>query len=234
MRFRLMLLFLGAVFLTGSGPDTVQAAVLGHFIQVEGQVTVLRGGKTPAAVKVSDGVEPWEIIRTGSNSRAQVRFADDSLVTIAPGSSLVVEEFLYDAPKGKRRAMLQVYRGLAYIAIDRNLNAAQPDFQVKTHTAVLGVRGTRFFVLPGSDFTCAFNEAGLLEAKNIVPSLAKKTVVKPMEYCFIKAGMEPTEAIKLTAKQLDRLKQWLQRGVPAVVPAGDPQQIFASGRPWPL
>jgi hypothetical protein len=129
--------------------------------------------------------------------------------------------------------MLKVLRGLAYIAVTRSLKADRPDFLVKTHTAVLGVRGTRFFVLPGSDFTCAFNEAGQLEAGNIEPSLPKKTVVKAMEYCFIKARMEPTQAIKLTPKQVARLKEWLEQGVPAVVPSGDPQQIFASGRPWP-
>jgi ferric-dicitrate binding protein FerR (iron transport regulator) len=233
MRFRLMLLFLAASVLTGSWLDAAQAAMVGRYLQVQGQVEVLRGGKATTPVKVGDSIEPWEMILTGSDSRVQVGFVDDSLVSIAPGSSIVVQEFLYDAPKGQRRVMLKVFRGLAYFAINRSLKAEQPDFLVKTHTAVLAVQGTRFFVLPGSDFTCAFNEAGLFEASNIVPSLAKKTVVKSMEYCFIKARMEPTEPIKLTPKQLDRLKQWLQRGVPASVPSGDPQQIFASGRPWP-
>jgi ferric-dicitrate binding protein FerR (iron transport regulator) len=206
---------------------------VGRYLQVQGQVEVLRGGKTAAPVKVGDGVEPWDVIRTKPGSRVQVRFEDDSLVTIAPGSSIAVQGFLSDAPRGERRAMLQVFRGLAYFAINPKLKAEPPDFLVKTHTAMLAVRGTRFYVLPGSDFTCAFNEAGLFEASNILPSLTKKTVVKDMEYCFIKARMEPTEPIKLTPKQLDRLKQWLQRGLPASVPAGDPQQIFASGRPWP-
>lgn len=233
MRLRWMPLFLAAAVLTGLGADAVQATELGRFTQVQGQVEVLRGGKTPTPVKVGDGVEPWEMIRTGSDSRVQVRFVDDSLVTMAPGSSIVVQEFLYNAPRGERRAILKVFRGLVYLDISRNLNAAQPDFLVKTHTAVLAVRGTRFFVLPGSDFTCAFNEAGLFETSNIVPALAKKTVVKDMEYVFVKAAMEPTETIKLTPKQLGRLQQWLQRGVPASVPSGDPQQIFASGRPWP-
>ena len=47
MRLRLMLLFLAAAVLTGIWPDAVQAAVVGRFIQVQGQVEVLRGGKTP-------------------------------------------------------------------------------------------------------------------------------------------------------------------------------------------
>lgn len=233
MQLRLMLLFLAAAGLAGLAPSAVQAAGVGRFIQVQGQVEGLRGGKTAVPVQVGDGVEPREVISTGSDSRAQVRLVDDSQVTIAPGSSVVVQDFVYDAPRGERRATLQVFRGLAHFDIKRNLKAAQPDFLVKTHTAVLAVRGARFFVLPGSDFTCAFNEAGLFEASNILPSLVKKTVVKDMEYGFIKARMEPTDAIKLTPKQVGRLQQWLQRGVPASVPSGDPQQIFNSGRPWP-
>jgi ferric-dicitrate binding protein FerR (iron transport regulator) len=233
MKFRLMLLFLATAVLTGSWPDAAQAAAVGSYTQAQGQVEVLRGGKITAPVKVGDGVESGDIIRTRSDSRVQVRFVDDSLVTIAPGSSLVVQEFGYDASSGERRAILQVMRGLAYIEVNRIPQTPQPDFLVKTHTAVLAVRGTRFFVLPGSDFTCAFNEAGVFEAANVVASIAKKTVLKPMEYGFIKARTEPTDPIKLTPKQLGRLKQWLQRGVPASVPSGDPQQIFASGRPWP-
>lgn len=178
MRLSLMLSFLAASVLTGSWSDAVLPAVVGRYLQVQGQVEVLRAGKTTASVKVGDGVEPWDVIRTRSGSRVQVRFEDDSLVTVAPGSSIVIQEFLSDAPRGERRAMLQVSRGLAFFAINRNLNAAQPDFIVKTHTAMLGVRDTRFFVLPGSDFTCAFNEVGLFEASNIVPSLTKKTVVQ--------------------------------------------------------
>jgi ferric-dicitrate binding protein FerR (iron transport regulator) len=234
MKPRWMPLVLAAAVLAGTWPGAVQAAVVGRFIEVQGPVEVLRGGKTMSPIKDGDGVEPWDVIRTGSDSRVQVRFVDDSLVTMAPGSSIIVQEFVYDAPRGERRAMLRVSRGLAHIAINHINKGDQPDFLVKTHTAVLRVRNARFFVLPGSDFTCAFNEAGLLEANNILPSLAKKTVVKGMEYGFIKARMEPTEAIKLTQKQVDRLKQWLQRGVPASVPSGDPQQIFASGRPWPV
>jgi ferric-dicitrate binding protein FerR (iron transport regulator) len=234
MRLKLMLVFLAAAVLAGLGPGAVQAAVVGRFIQVQGQVEESRGGKTAVPVKVGDGVEPWDIIRTGADSRAQVRLADDSLVTLAPGSSMVVQDFLYDAPRGERRAMLQIFRGLAHFDIKSTPKAAKPDFLVKTHTAVIAVQGARFFVLPGADFTCAFNEAGLLEASNILPSLVKKTVVKGMEYGFIKARMEPTETIKLNPKQVGRLKQWLQRGVPTSVPSGDPQQIFNSGRPWPV
>jgi hypothetical protein len=106
MQLRLMLLFLAAAGLAGLGPDAVQAAVVGRFIQVQGQVEVVRGGKTAVPVKVGDGVEPREVISTGSDSRAQVRLADDSLVTIAPGSSIVVQDFVYDAPRGERRATL--------------------------------------------------------------------------------------------------------------------------------
>jgi hypothetical protein len=233
MRLSLKLLLLATAVLAGSCPAVVQAAIVGRFIQVQGQVEVLRGGKTTVAVKVGDSVEPLDVIRTRSDSRVQLRFADDSLVTMAPDSSLVVQEFLYNAAKSQRRAMLLVSRGLAHVDINRIPKGEQPDFLIKTHTAVLGAPNARFFVLPGADFTCAFNEAGLLEATNVLPSVQKKTVLKGMEYGFIKARTEPTEPIKLTPKQLDRLKQWLQRGVPGMVPSGDPQQIFNSGRPWP-
>ena len=42
-----------------------QAAAVGRFTQVQGQVDVLHHGKIPAvAAKLSDGVEPGDVIRT--------------------------------------------------------------------------------------------------------------------------------------------------------------------------
>ncbi len=233
MHLRLLFMVWVIALLTCSSAGALQAEVVGRFIQVEGQVEVVRQGRGPAAAKVQDGVATWDLIQTRANSRAQVRFVDDSVATIAPNSSIVVQEYLYDAPRGTRRAVLKVFRGLAYLAVDRILTTREPDFIVKTITAVLGVRGTRFFVLPGADFTCAFSEAGLLEAGNVLPAITKKTLLKGMEYCFIKTGQEPTTPLTITPKQLARLKQWLQRGVPPQVYPGDPQQIFASGHPWP-
>ena len=66
---------------------SAQAEVVGRLTQVEGKVDILRGGKLPAiAVKMNDGVETGDVLRTKSQSKAQITFIDDSTLTIAPES----------------------------------------------------------------------------------------------------------------------------------------------------
>ncbi|MBM4295859.1 MAG: hypothetical protein FJ126_13295, partial [Deltaproteobacteria bacterium] len=68
-------------------PLKVQAAAVGVFTQVEGKVDVLKAGKLPAVpVNLRDAVEKGDVVRTKSQSRAQITFIDETTINIAPGS----------------------------------------------------------------------------------------------------------------------------------------------------
>ena len=48
-----------------------QAEVVGRLTQVEGRVDLLKGGQLPAIpAKVEDGVQPGDVLRTKSQSKA--------------------------------------------------------------------------------------------------------------------------------------------------------------------
>ncbi|MFH1594779.1 MAG: FecR family protein, partial [Pseudomonadota bacterium] len=124
-------------------PAAVQAQVVGRVTQVEGRVDLLKGGKLPATpAKVDESVQTGDVLRTKSLSRAQLTFMDNTVITVAPESRLAIEEYLFDPAKSKRSAVLQLFQGLAHVVITKLFQVEQPDFIIKTHTAVLGVRGT--------------------------------------------------------------------------------------------
>ena len=61
------------------GSSIAAAEVVGRLTQVEGRVDLLKGGNLPAiSVKVGDTVAPGDVIRTKSQSKAQITFIDDS------------------------------------------------------------------------------------------------------------------------------------------------------------
>ena len=80
------------------GPLTdAQADVVGRLTQVEGRVDLLKGGQLPATpVKVDDGVQPGDVLRTKSLSKAQITFIDNSTLTIAPESRVAIEAYMFD------------------------------------------------------------------------------------------------------------------------------------------
>ncbi len=125
------------------GSTVAGAEVVGRLTQLEGRVDLLKGGKLPAvALKVNDTVEPGDVIRTKSLSKAQITFIDDSLLTLSQEARIAIEEFKFEPSQGKRQAVLEIFQGLALAVVNKILKAEEPDFVIKTQTAIVGVRGT--------------------------------------------------------------------------------------------
>ncbi len=178
---------------------------VGRLTRVEGRVELMKGDKPAVTLKVGDEVEPGDAIRTKSLSAARVLFLDDSILDIAPESRVAIEEYLYDASQGKRRAVLRIFRGLIKASVNRILKAADPDFLMKTHTAVLGVRGTKTYVNPGPTFTDAYNEEGKVSARNAHSEISGEVTLKAMEFSRIGFDLPPTLPMPLAKEDLQLL-----------------------------
>jgi hypothetical protein len=154
--------------LTGARAD-----VVGHLTEVTGQVNLMRGGKLPAIpAKLQDGVEPGDVVRTKSGSKAQITFMDNSTMTIAPESKVAIEAYMFEPAQEKRNAVFQLFRGLAYVVVNKVFKVQSPDFIVKTHTAVMGVRGTEFGVRLYPASSTILNFKGILEVGNFSPEVS--------------------------------------------------------------
>jgi hypothetical protein len=195
-------------------PGLVHAAVVGHFTLVEGKVDLLKQGKLPAApAKVQDGVEPGDVIRTKSKSRAQLKFMDDTILTLAPESRVAVADYVYDQAQGQRRAVLRLFRGLVHTAVTRLLQVQEPNFIMETHTAVIGVRGTGWYTLLMPNFTSVYLVDGFLDVKSIIPQIPAVLLLKRMEFTQVLTGMQPQLSKHMTLEMLDLLKKMMVTGI---------------------
>jgi len=168
------ILFLGAAFVIlvcQLAPlNCAQADVVGHLTQVVGRVDVMRSGQLPAIpAKLGDGMQPKDVLRTKSASKARITFMDKSTLAIGPQSKIAIEDYLVDPVQKKRNAVLQLFRGVAQVVVSKIYKVEEPNFVVKTNTAIMGVRGTQFGVqiLPNS--STIMNFEGLLQVGNILP-----------------------------------------------------------------
>jgi hypothetical protein len=210
-------------------PAAALAEVVGHLTQVEGRVELLKGGKLPGlAGKVQDGVEPGDVLRTKSLSRAQITFMDNTRLTLSPESRIAIEEYAFDPAKGKRSAMLQLFQGLAHFMVTQVFKAQEPDFLVKTHTGVLGVRGTDFGIQLSPNDSTFLNFEGLVRVGNIFPevggtfkkadkiafSFGSATVdLKDMQGTRVTRGLPPTLPFTITAEDRQMFMRQLNNGL---------------------
>lgn len=218
-----------AVGLLLAWPALSLAEVVGHLTQVEGRVELLKGGKLPAVeVKAQDGVEPGDVLRTKSLSKAQITFLDNTTVTISPEARIAIEEYMFDPAKGKRSAVLQLFQGLAHFVVSQVYKVQEPDFIVKTHTAAMGVRGTDVGIRLTPNDTTFLNFKGLVRVANIFPEVgdaafkrAEKTAfafgntfldLNGMQGSVVARGLPPTLGFTLTEQDRQLFDQGMRFG----------------------
>ncbi len=147
---------------------------VGRLTLVEGRVELLKGGKLPAvAAKADQAVETGDVIRTKSQSRAQITFIDNSTVSISPESRIAIDEFKFDAAQNKRHAVLEIFQGLALAVVNKIIKVEEPDFILKTHTAIVGVRGTEIGVRLSPNSSTILNFKGYTQVGNVIPEVSR-------------------------------------------------------------
>ncbi len=195
-------------------PVGAQAAAVGRFTKVEGEVDLLKQGKLPALpVKLQDSVEPGDIIRTKSQARAQVTFVDDTSMSLSPGSRVAIESYMYDAEKKQRNGVVQIFYGMVYTVVGRILQTEKPDILLKTHTAVMGVRGTKWYAVLHPIATDVLNESGKVCAKNAFAEVTGEVCLKDMEFTRVAWNMPPTVPAAATKDDLLLLQRQLSTGL---------------------
>jgi hypothetical protein len=198
------------------GVLAAQAAPVGTFVQVEGAVDLLRGGQAPAVpAKLQGPVEVGDLVRTKSDSRAQIRFVDDTVLSIAPESGITIDEYMFDPATSNRKAVVGVLRGLVHTAVEKVNTRAEPDFIMKSQTAVLGVRGTRWYTKLLPTATDIYTEDAKLEVRNILPEIPGVQTLKSYQYCRVAMYLAPTMPIDITRENLKLLEKQLRFGIGA-------------------
>lgn len=117
-------------------------AGVGSVSAIEGNVTVLRNGRT-FAVSQAMALETNDKLITASDSRVTVTFGDSSSLALGPSTSIVINEgVIGGTTSGITRVGL--LGGHLHSIINAGLRASGGSFEVHTPNALAGVRGTDF------------------------------------------------------------------------------------------
>ena len=144
-----LLLFVATVFffLFISGEATSAGPSLGVAIvqKVNGMATVVRQGQT---ISATIGLEIWEndTLRTGSDGSIGVVFNDDTLLSLGPGSVLVIDQYIFAPGQGKFSFVVRMLKGTAAYLSGLISKLAPESARFETPSASIGIRGTRFVV----------------------------------------------------------------------------------------
>lgn len=132
---------------------------VGNFTRVVSEVEQLKQGKGPPKLaKVPGGVENQDMVETKAKALAVVQFVDDSTITISPKSKVTIEDYMYDASKGKSKGAIKILEGVVETVIPNTGELQKKDINIYTTTAVVGIRGTKLITVakPGGKGTIIY------------------------------------------------------------------------------
>jgi hypothetical protein len=136
------------VFLSFGLATQALAAVtsdIGRIKVTSGSASIIRGGQTIAA-KPGFALQKGDILKTGKDGRIGATFFDNSRFAAGPNSLVTINEFLFDDTTHDGKFVTQVDRGSLAIISGQIAKKNKDAMRVRTPTALLGVRGTRFVV----------------------------------------------------------------------------------------
>ncbi|MFC1581151.1 FecR domain-containing protein, partial [Thermodesulfobacteriota bacterium] len=132
-------------FEKGMGPD------IGSAQMVQGEALVVHKGQSVAyKLKKGSPIFAGDMLVTKERSRLNAKMNDKSVIGLAPVSKLVIDKSVYDPKKDERSSFLSLMWGRARFIVSK-LTKSKPNYQVKTPTAVCGVRGTDFAIAVSPD-----------------------------------------------------------------------------------
>ncbi len=132
--------------ITGVMLGNAQAADIGRVLLAAGDTVAIRGTQT---VRLTFGtlIQDKDVLRTGSASNLQVRFVDESIISMKEASELRIDDFRYSGKEdGNERGFLSLLKGgLRTVTglVGRSNNA---NYRLNTVTATVGIRGTDYAI----------------------------------------------------------------------------------------
>ena len=123
----------------------VAARVYGVLKVVKGNVQV-KSGKTGTSKQAKLGVKvyPTDTVITSKDSRAKIVMVDKNEINVSPDSQIIIQNYEFDPKENKKNVLLNVIYGKVRSKVNQKYDGKTSKFQVKTKSAVAGVRGTDF------------------------------------------------------------------------------------------
>lgn len=121
---------------------------IGRIKTISGKVTVSRGGAdVPVALGMS--LMQSDVVTTAADGKVGMTFADNSMISLGPNSVLGLDKFRFDTTTYEGEFDSSLKKG-TLAAVSGRISKTTPEaMKVRTPSAILGVRGTKFVVQVG-------------------------------------------------------------------------------------
>lgn len=124
------------------GFPALAAQSFGVLMVVKGSVKILKKDDTTTDARISSKVFPEDTVVTGKDSRAKIVMSDRNIINVLPDTKLRIDQYINN--EKEKNVRLSLIQGKVRNNVEQKYDNQKNRFEVKTATAVAGVRGTQF------------------------------------------------------------------------------------------
>ena len=123
---------------------TAHAADVGRVLLAAGNPVAIRGNQT-VSLTYGAMIQDKDLLRTGAASNLQVRFTDESIVSLKENSELRIDDFRFSGKEdGSERSFLSLLKGGLRTVTGLVGRSNHTNYRLSTVTATIGIRGTDY------------------------------------------------------------------------------------------
>jgi hypothetical protein len=169
------------------------AQEVGTVAELDGTVDIGRYGQWTSAT-IGAPIEQGDQLRTGKHGRLKVVFQDDSVLSVSEQSLVIVNEQVFDPATSKTRSYFDLVRGKLNSIVSDYYARPGASYEVKTATAVAGVRGTEFSVSydPDDAVTEVLGFNGQVQVHSLLDPSGPGVIITANESTTVAKGHLPT------------------------------------------
>lgn len=185
--------------------QAVRAQEVGTIAALEGSGKVGRGTVWMSATP-GTAIHLGDELRTERVGRIRVVFQDDTVLTVSDDSRVVIDEQVFDPNRGKARSVLSLLQGKVSALVSEYYHQSGAVYQVRTATAVAGVRGTEFVVTydPRDDRTEVAGLSGTVEVLSSFDRKGRGVFLTAQEVTTVGRGQFPSPPQRLSDTRFRR------------------------------
>ncbi len=177
-----------------AGSGVAAAQEVGQVVAAEGTAEIVRGAVASPA-QAGAAIAKGDELRTGRPGRIRVMFQDQSVVTVSDDSRLTVDEQVFDPDRSKAQSNLGLLKGKVSSIVSAYYNWSGSKYEVKTPTAVAGVRGTEFAVVydDSVETTQVLGFSGEVRVHSLADLEGPGVIVTARQVSTIGRGRQPSK-----------------------------------------
>ncbi|GBD24924.1 hypothetical protein HRbin30_00238 [bacterium HR30] len=191
---------------------------VGTVAALQGEVRIERDGQI-LAPEIGSPIAQGDVLVTGADGKLRVVFQDDSVLSLAENSRVAVDENVFDANAGQARSLFGLLRGKVNAAVSEYYRRRGNAYEIRTETAVAGVRGTEFTVRfdPAAQLTEVIGIEGTVQVHSLRDPQAPAVLVTAREVTLVEESGPPSRPRRLDEPLLrERIEgfDFISRGRP--------------------